>query len=165
MGGHGHSRYVDIHRATNGHGLFATRLFRTEQVITQVAGRIVSPDSLWELRGDFADNCFRFGPETYLDPGNGAGRYLNHSCEPNAGIRKANNQLFLFAARMIRRHEEILIDYSTILGDDDVWTMRCRCGSRRCRKVIRRVGSLPPDVRDRYIEMGMIPRYILGTMR
>ena len=63
-----------------------------------------------------------------------AGAYLNHSCEPNAGIRKTNQQLFLFAAKPIAAEKEIVIDYSTILGDDDIWTMRCNCGRSACRR-------------------------------
>src|SRR5207237_1215753 len=122
-------------------------------------------DVLWDRGGAFADNCFRFGPETYLDPGDENGRFVNHSCEPNAGIRKSNNQLFLFAAQSIGSGDEILIDYSTILGDDDIWTMRCKCGSPACRRTIRRFGSLPLNLKRRYVRQGLVPRYIIKTLR
>lgn len=152
---------VVVHRAHIGRGLVTTRRFRRGETIVKLAGKVVDADVLWDRGGTFANNCIRFGPNTYLDPGDGVGRYLNHSCEPNAGIRKSNGQLFLFAAAVIRKGAEVLIDYSTTIGDDDIWTMRCRCGRDTCRRTIRRFGALPPELQASYIERGMVPRYIL----
>lgn len=151
-------------RARNGLGLIAARAYRPEQAIVKITGRVVGADVLWKRRGAFADNCFRFGPETYLDPEDGPGRYLNHSCEPNAGIRKTRNQLFLFAAEPIPAGREIVVDYSTILGDDDIWIMRCNCGRRACRKRVKRFGALPPAVREDYLRRGLVPAYIVRTL-
>ena len=156
---------VRIGPARNGVGLLAATPYRASQTIIRIVGRIVHYAVLWERRGSFADNCFRFGPETYLDPGEELGRYVNHCCDPNAGVRKTNNQLFLFAAKPIAAGTEIVIDYSTILGDDDVWTMRCNCGSAACRGRIRRFGSLPAMVKRRYLESGLVPGYIVRTGR
>jgi hypothetical protein len=155
---------IVVASARNGVGLRAAAPFRPNQTIIKIAGRIVGAGVLWDKGGTFADNCFRFGPETYLDPGDEAGRFLNHSCEPNAGIRKRNNQLFLFAARSIASGEEIAIDYSTILGDDDIWTMRCNCGRTSCRRKIRRFGSLPVELKRQYLRQGLVPRYIVNTL-
>jgi hypothetical protein len=155
---------VAVRRARIGRGLFATRPIRRGRDIMRIDGRIVPADLLWDRGGTFADNCYRFGPETYLDPGDSPGRFVNHSCDPNAGVRKERNRLFLFAARAIRAREEIVIDYATILGDDDIWTMRCRCGSPMCRGRVKRVGALPHDVLERYRALGLIPRFILATL-
>lgn len=148
----------------NGLGLVAAKALRRRQTIIKIVGRVVAADILWDRGGAFANNCFRFGPETYLDPGNELGRFLNHSCEPNAGIRKANNQLFLFAAHSIKCGDEIVIDYSTILGDDDIWMMRCKCGSGSCRRTIKRFGSLPVELRRIYLRQGLVPKYIISTL-
>src|SRR5437868_15545106 len=104
---------VNVAPVRNGLGLVAARRLRPRQTIMKIVGRVVDADVLWDRGVAFADNCFRFGPETYLDPGDEPGRFVNHSCEPNAGIRKTNNQLFLFAVRSIGSGNEILIDYST----------------------------------------------------
>jgi hypothetical protein len=147
-----------------GLGLIAGRTYRPDQTIITIDGRVVNHREVWRRGGRFASNCIRFGPETYLDPGETPGRYLNHACEPNAAIRKTNNRLVLFAAATIRVGAEILIDYSTTIGDDDIWTMRCRCGQRSCRKTVRRFGSLPEGVQRRYLREGLVPGYIVRTL-
>lgn len=147
-----------------GSGLFARRSFAAMEPIIRITGRIVHYEVLWKRGGTFLDNCIRFGPETYLDPGDGAGRFVNHSCRPNAAIHKSRNRLFLIAARRVRRGEELVFDYSTTIGDDDVWTMRCACGEPDCRGRIERFGSLPRDVQRRYRESGLVPKFILDTL-
>jgi SET domain-containing protein len=154
-----------VKRARNGLGLFAARPYAPNERIMKIVGRIVDSDVLWERGGKFADNCYRFGPETYLDPADHPTAFVNHACRPNAAVGKANNQLFLFAARPIPAGKEILIDYSTILGDDDIWTMRCNCGLRSCRGIVKRFGSLPPSVKQRYLASGLVPNYIIKTLR
>ena len=156
---------VVVHPARNGLGLFAAKDYRPGQTIIRIVGRIVDYGVLWERRGTFADNCYRFGPETYLDPGDDVGRYVNHRCVPNAGISKTNNQLFLFASKPVRAGREIFLDYSTILGDDDIWTMRCNCGLAACRNRIRRFGSLSPALKRRYLDSGLVPKFIIRTLR
>ena len=150
--------------ARNGSGLFASRSFRRGEDILTISGRVVDPDLLWERGGRFAANCIRFGPESYLDPGDSLGRYINHSCEPNAGLRKLNQRLVLFAASRISAGAEILFDYSTTIGDDDIWTMRCNCGAPSCRRVIRRLGSLSAERVERYFRDGLVPKYIADTL-
>jgi hypothetical protein len=157
---------VAVAPARNGLGLFALTSMRAGEKIIRIEGRRVVAGLLWKRQGStFSANCFRFGPETYLDPGDGAGRFLNHSCAPNAGIQKTDNRLFLFAAKRIGSGSEITIDYSTTLGDDDIWTMRCNCGCRVCRRTIRNFGSLPSNVRDRYLSRGLVPAYIVRTLK
>jgi SET domain-containing protein len=156
--------HVEVRTARNGVGLFASERVEAGETIIRIPGHVVRHEVVWKRGGKFADNCFRFGPETYLDPAEGFGAYINHSCVPNAGIRKKHNQLFLFAARAIGAAREILIDYSTILGDDDIWTMRCNCGRRACRGRIRRFGTLPLALRRNYVRKGLVPGYILATL-
>ncbi len=155
---------VVVKKARNGRGLFAARAYRRGQTIMHVAGRVVSADLLWDRGGTFADNCYRYGPETYLDPGDSPARFVNHSCEPNVAVHKRRHRLYLVAATPIAPGDELLFDYSTTLGDDDIWTMRCNCGRRTCRKRIKRVGALPDAVFEDYVARGMIPKFILKTV-
>jgi hypothetical protein len=155
---------VTIAPARNGKGLFATTALRRGEQILVITGRVVDPDLLWERGGRFMANCIRFGPESYLDPGDSPGRYINHCCEPNAGLRKENQRLVLFAAARIAAGSEIVFDYSTTIGDDDIWTMHCNCGARSCRRIVRNLGALPADRVERYLRDGLVPEYIARTL-
>jgi len=148
-----------------GRGLFAAVSVQPGETILRVEGRVVNHKVLWRRQGSrFSANCLRFGPETYLDPGDGPSRFVNHSCRPNAGVRKVGNRLLLFAVKRIGAGSEIVMDYSTTIGDDDIWTMRCKCGQRGCRKIIRSFGSLPRTVKRRYVTRGLVPGFILRTL-
>ncbi len=156
---------VVVGRSRIGLGLFAARAFGRGESVLAIRGRVVNYALLWEREGSaFSANCIRFGPETYLDPGDGPARYLNHSCSPNAAITKVANRLELVSARRIAKGEEIVFDYSTTIGDDDVWTMRCRCGAAGCRRTIRNFGSLPAALRSYYLANGFVPRFIVRTL-
>lgn len=155
---------VIVASSRTGHGIFATRRFAKGRTIGRISGRVHHWRVLWKRGGTFLANCFRYGDETYLDPGNGLGRYLNHSCRPNAAIRKDGGKLFLFAARDITPGKEIVIDYSTITGDDDIYRMYCRCGAPNCRKWVGRFGLLPQAVQLSYHQRGLLPDFMLGTL-
>lgn len=158
------SSKVRVGRTRNGRGLRAQRAFAGGERIIQITGTIRHWRVLWKVGGSFADNCFRYGPETYLDPGDGFGRYLNHSCAPNAAIQKIGRRLCLYALHPIRAGQEVVMDYSTILGDDDIWAMRCHCGAAECRGRIRRFGALPQSTRKSLVDAGAVPKYILATL-
>ena len=148
----------------NGRGLFAARAFAPRETIVPITGRAYHWSVLLRRGGAFMDNCFRLDEDTYLDPGRGHGRWLNHSCDPNAAIRISGKRLYLFAATHIRAGDEVVIDYSTILGDDDAWRMYCRCGSRKCRRWISRFGLLPVALRRSYLRRGLVADNILPTL-
>lgn len=84
---------------------------------------------------------------------------FNHSCEPNVGFR---GQLFLEAIRPIGRDEEVCFDYAMVVspsvGSALVFSMRCRCGAPRCRRVITEEDWLRPELRRRY--SGFFSQYI-----
>lgn len=155
---------VDVRRSRIGLGLFATDAIAPGTTILRIRGRVVHWRVIRRRRGPGKDNCYRFGAETYLDPGDDISRYVNHSCAPNAGVRKIGRSLSLVAYKPIRAGAEITFDYSTITGDDDIWTLRCKCGSRGCRKIVRSFGSLPVALQRRYLRAGLVPRFIIETL-
>jgi hypothetical protein len=156
---------VFVGPARVGRGLFAGRAFRRCETVLVIRGRLVHYSLLWKREGSaFSANCIRFGPESYLDPGDGPARYLNHSCAPNTAVTKRSNRLCLVATRRISKGEEIVFDYSTTIGDDDVWRMRCKCGDASCRGLIRNFGSLPIERRGYYLENGFVPAFIVRTL-
>lgn len=83
--------------------------------------------------------------------------FVNHSCNPNAGIRGTTR---LVALRDIAAGEEIRFDYSTTM-DEDLWEMACRCGQPECRGVVRDFKYLPARLRMRYMAMGIVSDFIV----
>ncbi|MFH1547204.1 MAG: SET domain-containing protein-lysine N-methyltransferase, partial [bacterium] len=57
--------------------------------------------------------------------------YINHSCEPNCGIR---GDIVFTAIRDIKEGDEITIDYAFI--DNEDYSFKCTCGSENCRKTV-----------------------------
>jgi len=157
---------LEVRPVRNGRGIVALKAFRAGALICEIRGAIVSGDTVWGYwktdprRGA---NCFRFDAEHYLDPEGAIGAFANHSCNPNAGVVKRGRKLLFKAIRPIAAGEEVTHDYSTLLGADDVWKMRCNCGEPGCRKVVRNFRSLPPAVLRAYRKLGIIPRFILAT--
>jgi hypothetical protein len=82
--------------------------------------------------------------------------FVNHSCNPNAGV---HDRVTLIALRDIAAGEEIRFDYSTTM-DEDLWTMECRCGDARCRRVVRDFKYLPARARARYLALGVVPDFV-----
>ena len=155
-----------IDRVRNGLGLVANRAFAAGALITPLRGRVVSARSVWRWWDSDprrAANCIRFDADRYLDPSGAWGEFANHGCRPNAAIMRERGRLVLRSLRLIRAGDEVLHDYSTLLGADDVWTMRCNCGARACRGRVRRFDRLPEPTLRRYRSRGAIPGFILRT--
>jgi hypothetical protein len=48
---------------------------------------------------------------------------------------------------------------------DEPWILSCACASAHCRGEIARFDALRPDVRSRYIGLGVVPRFVLEAAR
>lgn len=81
-------------------------------------------------------------------------RYVNHSCEPNAAITGTKT---VVALKNIRANEEVTIDYSMSDADPFWEGIHCTCGAKNCRKEIRTIYTVPPEVFQRH--MPHVSRY------
>jgi hypothetical protein len=57
--------------------------------------------------------------------------FINHSCEPNLGIR---GQITYVALRAIKAGEELTYDWA--MEENAPAVTRCTCGARRCRRTL-----------------------------
>ena len=76
--------------------------------------------------------------------------FLNHSCEPNAGIK---GQIILVAMKTINGGVEVTFDYGMVLHSSNgcpPYRMECRCGSPHCRGVITDEDWRLLDLQRRY---------------
>ncbi len=141
-----------------GLGVFTLQHFRKGEAIHALNGtRITLGQSVRQiLSGKEAPNDpLQIGRRTYLDLDN-LSRCFNHCCHPNAGVRSRSN---LFALRDIAENEEITYDYSTTVAPTD-WSMKCRCSSSSCRKVIGDIRSMPKAKLLAYKRAGAFQRYM-----
>ncbi len=111
----------------------------------RVGARLVAMISA--LTGYETNCCVGWGEYVLHGPlhGNGAGAYINHSCNPNAGMLVDATWV---AMRAITATEEVTCDYGTFETMND-WSMDCACGAASCRKVITGRDFLLPDLQAR----------------
>jgi uncharacterized protein len=103
--------------------------------------------------------ALQIGPDLYIGASGALDDYVNHSCQPNAGMVIDGTTVTLVAIRDIEPGEEIFFDYSTTMDEDD-WEMSCSCGTSSCRKLIRDGKHLPQSVWERYLRLGVLPDYV-----
>jgi SET domain-containing protein len=116
-----------------GRGCFATSGFAPRGKIALYAGEVVRGRRTIEARLRRQDSIaiIRLNEDMAVDGATGGDEtmFINHSCEPNAFMRKVSSEkVAFFALRDIRPGEEITMDYR-----DPDHPEVCRCGARRCR--------------------------------
>jgi uncharacterized protein len=134
-----------------GEGVFATRPFLTgETVMVGVIDR--------ELDRNHS-HASQVGAERFVLHG-GLVPKVNHSCEPNCGIRLNASGAHDFVARApIAAGEEITFDYAMRNYSVGYFAARCRCGSRHCRGRITGWQDLPIQRKADY--HGFVAPYLI----
>ncbi len=109
------------------------------------------------------------GKALYVGVPNHLRQYINHSCEPNAGIRRQARSeggwdSELIAIHTIRTGDEIVIDYSTTQLEK--WSMdECRCGASLCRHTVTDFAQLDRNLQENYIKLGIVPDWMIEVVR
>ena len=152
---------VYIKKSKNGRGLFAKRNIHKGEVISLIKGSLITCNEDDDLDEQTRSNTIRFNDEKFLNPKGEIGELINHSCSPNSKIVKASNKMYVRAIENISKDTERVFDYSTVLANDDIWQMKCNCGEKGCRKVIKMFKTLPSKTKQHYIKNKIVPKYIL----
>lgn len=138
-----------------GKGVFAKANVRKGEVIAVFDGPILDDDfDGWTK--DILNHAIQIDKAKWRDS-KGLARWINHSCDPNCGIKKRNR---VVAMRAIAKGEEITWDYE-MTEKSWWWRMKCKCGSPLCRKVIGSYARMPAAVRKRY--RGFISDWLLTS--
>jgi len=113
-----------------GLGVFAVEAIEPGDLIASFDGqRFAScdddqlPPSAWYHAIQYGPNCVRDSA--------GIARVVNHSCEPNCGIRRLFD---IVCMKPIAPGEEVFWDYA--MSENSDWAMDCVCGTPSCRKKI-----------------------------
>jgi hypothetical protein len=146
---------VSVREGPLGRGIYARHPLRPGDSILEFSGRLLTHRQVLALSQDQA-YALQIGPDHYLDT-EPPGRYTNHSCAPNAGIRADR---VLVALRAIGAGEEIRFDYSTTMSENH-WTLACRCGEPACRRRVEDFHLLAPALQQYYIRRGVVQRFII----
>lgn len=136
---------VVVKDAKFGKGLFAARDIKKDEVVADFSGgKTYKAEKISDLPEEVADHAVQFGEHEWIDTETN-GRFINHSCEPNCGIK---GKFKVVALRDIKKGEEIKTDYE--MHEDADWRMNCECGTKSCRKVIGAYKNMPESIRKKY---------------
>jgi hypothetical protein len=144
------------HVPEKGRGVFASRKIQRGDEVLEFFGDV---KDLAEF-GDDLDHALQVGPRSFMAASGLIDDYVNHSCDPNCGIRNDNGRIVLFALRQIEAGEEIAFDYSTTQMNN-IWGMNCACGTSLCRGEIRDFVELPETVKARYLSLQAVLPFLV----
>ncbi len=151
-----------------GKGIFALKNFKRNEKILYITGKVIeteNPSSYpYEIREHWGP-LGRKGKKFQFILPESPWMYMNHSCDSNAGLI---NDRQLVAIKNIKKGDEVTIDYSTLdieslTGGKSELRMRCMCGSKNCRKVIRTFDKLGLEDQKRlrkYLNSYLKKKYI-----
>ncbi len=138
----------------DGTGLFAKKYIKKGETVALIKGPILNCIVVDKKTSSAGPNWIGIGKNKWVNP-NMYFDHINHSCDPNAGIKGSKTVVALGGIKM---NEEITIDYS-ITEEDTLWRLhkKCQCGSKKYRKIIRSIQFLPERVFNSYLPY--IPKY------
>lgn len=129
------------------YGVYAIEAIHKDEAIAMWGGEIVRHEKFAALPERLRRLSLQVEEELFIVAlSEGPGDYVNHSCEPNGGMR---GQIELVAMRDISVGEEITFDYAMSDGSDyDEFT--CECGAPNCRGVVRGTDWRNPALWEKY---------------
>jgi SET domain-containing protein len=160
-----HSPKTEVREsAIEGRGIFAIEKIEKGEVVTIKGGHIFDRQKLSELEKNLGSAEIQISEDLFIGPvtkeeREGAMLFLNHSCDPNVGVK---GQIIFVAMRDIQPGEEITHDWA-MTDDDDATKMKCNCGSTKCRGVITGKDWKNKDLQKRY--KGYMSWYIEEKIR
>lgn len=130
-----------------GRSIIASRTVPAGTVLAVWGGTNYDTESFFGLPADRRQISVQVEEDLFLVPEiEGPAEWINHSCEPNAGMM---GQIALRAIRVIRSGEEVCYDYAMSDGcpyDE----FECCCGSPRCRLKVTGNDWRIPELWERY---------------
>ncbi len=142
-----------------GRGLFARVAIPAGEVVAVKGGAILDFAAFALVRDQVSPAEIQIEDHLYIAPRSADEvetniLCLNHSCDPNVGVR---GQITFVTIRDVPAGRELTIDYAMIDGDP-LERMDCSCGASECRKVITGDDWRLPNLQRRYA--GYFSRYI-----
>lgn len=152
---HVYLRYVEGIRL----GVYAVRAFKRGEFLFAASGRVVGEQTEFTLQIAWDRHLDAYPPA----------RYLNHSCDPNAGVKtNALGYPDFYAFREIAKDEEIRYDYAMTeyrhyerVRPELDFDLTCHCGSPRCRGRFGYYSELSQELKEAYC--GFLSDYLVAA--
>jgi hypothetical protein len=130
-----------------GNGIFALQPVKKGELVAVFGGVVYEWNDFVHLPERERSLCIQVEDRHFLVPRPiGEGDYVNHSCNPNAGL---SGQIGLVALRDIKNGEEVCFDYAmcdTMPYDE----FECTCGAPNCRGWVSGNDWQIPELQKRY---------------
>lgn len=147
------------HKPGIGLGVYAQRPFRRGDLVFSATGTVLPFQTRYSLQIDW---------DKHLDTHPPA-RYLNHSCEPNLGVKtNAQGLPDFYALRDIAKDEEVRYDYAMTeyrhyerSRPEWDFDLTCHCGAAGCRGRFGYYSELPLTLKEKY--RGFISDYLANS--
>jgi uncharacterized protein len=135
----------------HGRGLFAICDIAKNEIVAVKGGHVVDGKTLREkITPVLGPVEIQIDDDLFIAPVTDEERelsmlYLNHSCDPNLGVR---GEITFVAMRDIGAGEELTHDWAMTDDDDD--STECNCGAPDCRQILTGKDWQRPDLQKRY---------------
>lgn len=134
----------------HGRGLFAARAIRRGEIVAVKGGHILDRRALARSPARAEASYIQIDDDFYIgaiSPGEVPRNklFINHSCEPNVGIR---GQVTFVALRDVAAGEELTYDWA--MEENRPARTRCTCRAASCRKVLTGQDWRLPALQRRY---------------
>jgi uncharacterized protein len=112
-----------------GWGVYATQDIPKNKRVVDYAGEKITHKESLKRENKYLEKgqiwCFTLNNRWVIDAGVGGNiaRYINHSCRPNCYIDIKDGVIWIRAAKMIRKGQELTYNYNT----DGEGLIKCRC--------------------------------------
>src|SRR5262249_44920297 len=128
------NRAFRIGRSRTGLGLFATAPIRKRAFIVEYKGRRLTTEQAKELEARGNRYLYEINSRWTIDGTSrkNLGRYVNHSCRPNAEAYTIGHKVVIRAIKNIRTGAEITYNYGRDYLSNVITRRGCKCD--KCRK-------------------------------
>jgi len=130
-----------------GRGILAVQPIRAGELVAAWGGTVVPAALMHLVSTELTKLSVQIEDDLYLvEDRPGPGAYINHSCDPNAGIAGSH---LVVAMRDIAPGEEVCFDYAMTDGSpyDE---FECACGAPNCRGRVTGSDWRLPELWQRY---------------
>jgi hypothetical protein len=139
--------------ATHKKGMFAKIAFHKDEVTFIKGGHILTKKQIFSagiINSYHPIDDIYFLGATNAEEEEKIKLYVNHSCNPNCGIR---GEITFVAMRDIVVGEELTIDYAILDDEDDKnYNFECTCGALNCRKIITGKDWQIREIQEKYFD-------------